>query len=125
MVFPFVKNWNFNCRQVGNLNVANQLGEYYPEARWQRCIVHFYRNVFTYVPRGKIKEVAAMLKAIHAQEDSEESMRKAEAVVKKLKDMKLKRAAKVVEDGILETLTYTYSPRGTGRGSGRTILLRE
>jgi hypothetical protein len=36
---------------------------------WQRCVVHFYRNVFTVVPKGKIKEVAAMLKAIHAQED--------------------------------------------------------
>jgi len=36
---------------------------------WQRCVVHFYRNVFTVVPKGKIKEVAAMLKAIHAQVD--------------------------------------------------------
>jgi len=93
------------------IGLIEALGEYYPEARWQGCIVHFYRNVFMYVPRGKLKEVAAMLKAIHAQEEREEAMRKAESVVKKLKDMKLRRAAKVVEDGILETLSYTYFPR--------------
>jgi hypothetical protein len=29
-------------------------------------MVHFYRNVFTAVPGGKVKEVAAMLKGIHA-----------------------------------------------------------
>jgi putative transposase len=36
---------------------------------WQRCAVYFYRNVWTAVPTSKVKEVAAMLKAIHAQED--------------------------------------------------------
>jgi len=33
-------------------------------------VVHFYRNVWTAVPTGKAKGVAAMLKAIHAQEDA-------------------------------------------------------
>jgi len=43
----------------------------------QRCIVAFYRNVFSVVPRGKIKEVAVMLKAIHASEDREAALEKA------------------------------------------------
>ena len=43
--------------------------EYLPDARWQRCMVHFYRNVFSHVPAGKLREAALMLKAIHAQED--------------------------------------------------------
>ena len=51
---------------------------------WQRCTVHFYRNVFTAVPQGKRKEVAAMLKAIHAQEDRQAAREKAQAVVAKL-----------------------------------------
>lgn len=63
------------------------------------------------MPKGKGKEAAAMLKAIHAQEDSEESVRKVKAVIEKLKEMRLKEAAKVVEEGIEETLTYTYYPR--------------
>src|SRR5579863_8655500 len=40
--------------------------EFYPEAAWQRCMVHWYRNVASVVPRGKVKGVLAMLKAIHA-----------------------------------------------------------
>ena len=45
------------------------LADFYPEALWQRCVVHWYRNVLTAVPRGKAKDVAAMVQAIHAQED--------------------------------------------------------
>src|SRR5437660_961892 len=48
------------------LGLVESLGEFYPEAQWQRCAVHFYRNVWTAVPTSKVKEVAAMLKAIHA-----------------------------------------------------------
>jgi transposase-like protein len=52
------------------LGLVENLADFYPEALWQRCAVHFYRNVWTAVPTGKVKEVAAMLKAIHAQEDA-------------------------------------------------------
>ena len=44
------------------------VGEIFPEAKYQRCTVHFYRNVFSVTPRSKAKLVAKMLKAIHAQE---------------------------------------------------------
>jgi transposase-like protein len=50
------------------LGLVENLAEFLPEAKRQRCVVHFYRNVCTAVPRGKIKEVAAVLKAIHGQE---------------------------------------------------------
>jgi putative transposase len=93
------------------MGLVESLADYYPEALWQRCTVHFYRNVFTNVPSTKVKEVAAMLKAIHAQEDREAALEKAAAVVEKLKAMKLGVAAKTVEEGIRETLTYTDFPR--------------
>jgi len=52
------------------LGLVESLGEFYPEALRQRCAVHFYRNVWTAVPTSKVKEeVAAILKAIHTQED--------------------------------------------------------
>ena len=28
------------------LGLVESLPDFYPEARWQRCVVHFYRNVF-------------------------------------------------------------------------------
>lgn len=92
------------------LGLVESLGDFYPAARWQRCVVHFYRNVFTVVPKGKIKEVVAMLKAIHAQEDKKEAVKKAAGVVEKLKTMKLSKAAEIVKTGIEETLHYYHFP---------------
>jgi putative transposase len=35
--------------------------EYLPEARWQRCLVHFYRNVsLATCPQLKVREVSHM-----------------------------------------------------------------
>ena len=93
------------------LGLVEALGEFYPEADWQRCMVHWYRNVSTAVPNGKSKEVMAMLKAIHAQEDREAAEKKAVDVVAKLKTMKLTKAARIVEDGASETLSYMDYPR--------------
>lgn len=92
------------------LGLVEALAEFYPEADWQRCTVHWYRNVLSQVPRQKMREVAAMLKAIHAQEDRVSAQAKAEVVVAKLKQMKLPKAAQVVEDGCSETLSYYKYP---------------
>ncbi len=92
------------------LGLMENLAEFYPEAKWQRCVVHFYRNVWTAVPTGKVKEVAAMLKAIHAQEDAQAAKEKARQVIDKLRTMRLARAAEIVEAGIEETLSYYAMP---------------
>ena len=86
------------------------VGEVFPDAKYQRCTVHFYRNVFSVVPRFRVKHVAKMLKAIHAQESKKAAREKARAVIAELREMKLKEAAKKVDDGIEETLTYCDFP---------------
>ena len=55
------------------LVLVESLEEFYPEALWQRWAVHSYRNVWTAVPTSKVKEVAAMLKAIHVSIPVEKS----------------------------------------------------
>lgn len=92
------------------LGMLEAVGEVYPEAKYQRCTVHFYRNVFSVVSRSKGKTVAKMLKAIHAQESKQAAREKAKAVVAELKAMKLPEAAKKVQSGIEETLTYFDFP---------------
>ena len=92
------------------MGMLDAVGEVFPDAKYQRCTVHFYRNVFSVVPKSKIKIVAKMLKAIHAQESKMASREKAKAVVAELRAMKLKEAAKKVEDSIEETLTYCDFP---------------
>ena len=93
-----------------NLGMLETIGEVFPDAQYQRCIVHFYRNVFSVVPRGKIRTVAMMLKAIHAQESKEAARLKAAQVAEKLREMKLIAAARKVEDSIEETLTFMNFP---------------
>jgi len=51
-----------------------------------------------------------MLKAIHAAEDLAAAQDKATAVIAKLREMKLSRAADLVDDGVAETLTYYGFP---------------
>ena len=94
-----------------SLGLVECLPEFFAEAAWQRCTVHFYRNVFTVVPKGKRKEVAAMLKAIHGQEDRQAAREKAQAVVAKLTAMRLSQAAEIVRLGHDETLSYMAFPR--------------
>ena len=93
------------------LGLVEALGEFFPQAAWQRCIVHFYRNVWTAVPSGKVAEVTAMLKAIHASEDKEAAREKSKMVSQKLKSMKLSKAAELLDQGIDETLHYMDFPR--------------
>lgn len=93
-----------------SLGMLGAIEETFPQARYQRCTVHFYRNVFGKVPKSKRAYVAKMLKAIHAQESFEASMDKAGEVVDTLREMKLGAAAITVEDGVIETLTYTNFP---------------
>ena len=92
------------------LGMLEAVGEVFPEAKYQRCTVHFYRNLFSVVPRSKVKLVAKMLKAIHAQESKAAAREKAKLVIAALREMKLKEAAAKVESGIEETLTYADFP---------------
>ncbi len=72
--------------------MVGSIAEVFPDAKYQRCTVHFYRNVLAKVPKSKRPQAAAMLKAIHAMESCEA-------------------AAKAVRDGYAETLAYCEMPR--------------
>ena len=44
------------------MGMLEAVGEVFPGAKYQRCTVHFYRNVFSVVPKSKAKIVAKMLR---------------------------------------------------------------
>ncbi len=72
------------------LGLYEIIGDFFPEAKWKSCIVHWYRNAFTMCPRKHLHDVVAMLKAIHAQEDKE--------------------AVNFIKNSVEETLTYMDFP---------------
>src|SRR6266700_500916 len=92
------------------IGLAESAAEFFPEAAWQRCVVHWYRNIFSHVPSTKVREIAAMLKAIHASEDIAAAREKATRVIEKLRGLRLARAAELVEMAVEETLAYYAFP---------------
>ena len=75
--------------------MVGSIAEVFPDAAYQRCTVHFYRNVLARVPKSKRPRVAAMLKAIHAMESREAAEAKALEVAAELEGMRLKEAVRV------------------------------
>ena len=92
------------------MGLKESVADYYPVARWKRCVVHFYRNVFSHVPNTKANEVTRMLKAIHAQESLQTARSKTSDVIASLKAIKLPKAAQLLHSAIDETLTYYLFP---------------
>ena len=92
------------------LGLVESIPEFYPDAAWQRCMVHWHRNVLSDVPSGKSREVAAMLKAIHAQEDKPAAVAKGVDVIEKLRTMRLAKAAVLLAESLDETLSYMQFP---------------
>lgn len=72
-------------------SMVGSIAEVFPDAKYQRCTVHFYRNVLAKVPKSKRPRAAA--------------------VADDLESIRLKEAAKVVRDGYAETLTYCEMSR--------------
>ena len=51
-----------------------------------------------------------MLKAIHAQEDKQAALQKAEQIVEKLRSLKMEKAARIIHAGVEETLSFYEFP---------------
>jgi transposase-like protein len=62
------------------------------------------------LPSTKVREIAAMAKAIHASEDVAAAREKAIRVIEKLRGLRLARAAELVEAAVEETLAYYAFP---------------
>ena len=84
--------------------------EYLPEARWQRCMVHFYRNVFSHVPATKVRDVATCSKPFMHRRAARQLSRRQERSSRSLRACKMSKAADLVEQAVHETLTYYAFP---------------
>ena len=80
---------NYETAVVGDkcLGLLEAAAEVWPQARYQRCTVHFYRNVLSVVPKARSQQVALLLKSIHAQESKDACRRKAKEVVDTLETL--------------------------------------
>ena len=78
-----------------NIGLAESIAEHFPHAKYQRCMVHFQRNVMSAVPKKREREAA---------------MEKGKQAAERLRSMSLVLAAKRLEEGLEETLTFMEFP---------------
>ena len=64
-----------------SLGMCEAVAEMFPTAKYQRCTVRFYRNVFSAVPRNRLREATRMFKAIYAWESKESARKKAKDII--------------------------------------------
>jgi len=72
--------------------------------------VHWYRNIFSHVPSTKVREIAAMLKAIHAAGDIVAARQKAVQVIEKMRGLRLANATELVATAVEETPAFYNFP---------------
>ena len=94
-----------------------------PGAGWQRCVVHFERNVLSHVPRGEMSELADDLKAIFKVRREKTARTLAEEFVE-LYGKRFPKAVSVFETGIADALTYLSFP-GSHHAKLRTTNMLE
>lgn len=90
-------------RCAGLVSTVNSM---LPKARYQRCMVHFMRNVLSKTPPTHRQWASAALKAIFAMESRESALAKAESVAAEMEARRLKAAANCLREGAGETTTY-------------------
>jgi putative transposase len=94
-----------------------------PGAGWQRCTVHFERNVLSHVPTTSIAEVAQDLKAIFKVRREKTARALTEHFVELYRG-RFPKAVSVFEAGIGDALTYLSFP-GSHHAKLRTTNMLE
>lgn len=80
------------------------------KAEWQRCKVHFYRNVLAHVPKRSQAEVSEAMKAVFVQRDEKSAKAKATELVRALQT-RFSKAMETFEAGIDDVLSYLHYPQ--------------
>jgi putative transposase len=79
-------------------------------ATWQRCKVHFMRNVLAHAPEACKKKLAAALSGIFAQPDQEAALTAFAAVREQFAPL-CGKAMRILEDGLGDALSFMAFPR--------------
>jgi transposase-like protein len=80
------------------------------EASWQRCRVHFMRNVLSVVPKQAQDAVAAIVRTIFAQPDHASAVDQLDEVARMLSE-RFPHAAELLEDAAEDILAHLHFPR--------------
>jgi len=89
--------------------VKQAIGTVLTGTTWQRCRVHFMRNLLATVPHGTREAIAAIVRTIFAQPDHSSAMAQLRKVAGGLRP-RFPRAAALLEDAAEDILAYRHLP---------------
>lgn len=90
------------------------IGQVLAGAGWQRCRVHFMRDLLSQVPKGSREEVAAWMRTLFSQPDQREA-KKQLRMVADLFQRRFPKVAELLLEAEEELLFYMAFPRGHWR----------
>ena len=85
------------------------IGECFPGVSWQRCKVHFMRNILVHVPHKEKERFAGQLKSIWLTADLETARQRAKDLADQYRS-KCPKAIETLEDGLEDSLTFLAFP---------------
>ena len=92
-----------------HLGLKAAIAKVFPGASWQRCRVHFMRNVLVKVPRTQQSMVAAMVRTIFAQPDVEHVERQVKEVTATMK-RQFPLVTEMLEDASEDITAFRHFP---------------
>ncbi len=92
------------------LGLKAAIGATLPGAAWQRCRVHFLRNLMTRVPKSTQTMVATLVRSIFAQPDEQEVLAQHQRVVEQL-PRRFPEAAAMLAAAAEEVLAFAGFPK--------------
>jgi transposase-like protein len=97
-----------------HLGLKAAIASVFVGAAWQRCRVHFMRNVLARVPKASVEMVAAAIRTIFAQPDADH-VRSQLAEVTSMLAPKFADVAAMVDDAAEDLLAFTAFPQAHWR----------
>ena len=107
-----------------NKGLVSAVKRCFPGASWQRCKVHFMRNILAHIPQKQKKSFASELKAIWLAPDDTVARERANALIEKY-ESRYPQAMKCLEEGLEDSLVfYSYSDLDSRKISSSNMIER-
>ena len=89
--------------------LKSAIAQAFSGARWQRCRVHFLRNILARVPQHRKLEIASAFRSILAQVNADAARTQAAAIIAQYGET-LSKAMEVLADGLEDVLHFYAFP---------------
>ena len=112
-VFSRLKNRGLSTPKLvisdANKGLVSAVKHCFPGSSWQRCKVHFMRNILAHVPQKQKKSFASELKSIWLAPDDKVARERANALIEKY-ESRFPQAVRCLEEGLEDSLIFYSYP---------------